>query len=556
MYSSSSKLVVCAAIGRSRPVLWGAGALFVFSLLLAGLGLTGAVGSALAAGTPSGFGAIPYNGDLQSRCMSMKVASHIVFPGDRVTARTGSGICGSAPKDIGWTWTVGPGAGVRGCGTNATTCSFKAGQPTNGFTTICIAGSSSAGAWGSCDYYGVPGKGVGIIEGTVTDKDGGPVSGATVTAYGKSSANTTTGSDGYYAMEVKPGSYRVIPSGGPHGKSAPRYVPSVNNTTISDGTSGTASFKLQAGVELELRFDKPSVPADGLQVVNGTITTTEFGKPLPNVAVQLEVMPGETSDQAVTSGPRAAVCNNGGRIWPTGSLSDPDGTPVTVTTDSTGHYRVAVTVGTTPGTWTLDAWAKNADGSLSSDTSGASDTKSITFKSLGKAGIADFVSEFDVTAKSTTALQQISGYPGAAAGTLGQTTATAAGGNRLGGLAYALVNVKDGQALLVFPASKPPVLDKQGTLPDAFAANADDLVLNPSEWTGAGMPATVTNAASLQSIMAGGLLTRAPTLTQFDAGSAVLGWKTMRNNSVAVSSQSFEYLGWGYPGVGQPGACY
>ena len=71
-----------------------------------------------------------------------------------------------------------------------------------------------------------------------------------------------------------------------------------------------------------------------------------------------------------------------------------------------------------------------------------------------------------------------------------------------------------------------------------------------------GVPATVTNPASLQAVMAGGFLTRAPTLTQFDAGSGVLGWKTVRNNSAVVSSQAFEYLGWGYPGTGQPGACY
>jgi hypothetical protein len=540
-----------------RPVRrWRRAVPFVMAVLALTISASGSVGSAAAAGKPAGFGALPYNYNLQSRCMSMKVAGHIVFPGDKVTAHTGSGICGAAPKDIGWTWSVGPGPGVKGCGTNATTCSFKAGTPTTGFTTICISGTSSAGPWGSCDYYGVPGKGVGIIDGTITDKDGGPVAGATVTAYGKNSAWTTTGSDGYYAMQVKPGSYRVLPSGGPHGKSAPRYIPNVKDATVADATSATAGFKLEAGVELELRLDKSSVPADGTQVVNGTMTTTEFGKPLPNVAVQLEVMPGETSDQAVTSGPRASVCNNGGRIWPTGNLSDPDGTPVTVTTDSAGHYSLAVTVGTTPGTWTLDAWAKNADGSLSSDTSGASDTKSITFKSLGKTGIPDFVSEFDLTAKSTTALQQISGYPGPAAGTLAQTTATAAGGNRLGGLAYAVVNVKDGQAVLVFSAATPPVLDKQGALPDAFAANADDLVLNPSEWTGAGVPATVTNAASLQSVMAGGFLTRAPTLTQFDAGTGVIGWKTIENNSVVVSSQGFEYLGWGYPGIGEPGACY
>ena len=107
-------------------------------------------------------------------------------------------------------------------------------------------------------------------------------------------------------------------------------------------------------------------------------------------------------------------------------------------------------------------------------------------ESLGTTAIADFADEFDFIAKGTSAIQQISGYPGPAAETLAQITATTAGGNKLGGLAYAVVNVKDGQALVVFSASKPPVLDKQGALPVAFAANADDLVLDPSEWTGAG----------------------------------------------------------------------
>ena len=141
---------------------------------------------------------------------------------------------------------------------------------------ILINGSNVQGAWQSCDYYGVPGKGVGIIEGTVKDKDGGPVAGAEVKAFGNDNPSTTTGADGYYAMQVKPGSYRIVPSGGPHGKSAPNYVPKFNATTIADGASGTADFKLLAGIELELHFDKSTVAADGLQVVNGTVTTPAF----------------------------------------------------------------------------------------------------------------------------------------------------------------------------------------------------------------------------------------------------------------------------------------
>jgi hypothetical protein len=525
-------------------------------LLVAALSVTGSAAPARAISTDSGFGAIPYNGDEQSRCQSMSVGSHIVFPGKEVVGTTGGGICGSAPKDINWSWSVNPGAGVHGCKPNGATCSFKAGGPTNGYTLLCINGSNIQGAWQSCDYYGVPGKGVGIIDGTVTDKDGGPVAGTLMTAYGKQSASTSTGADGYYAMTVKPGSYRILPSGGPHGKSAARYVPKVNDTTIADGASGKADFKLQSGIELALHFTKASVPADGLKVVNGTITTTEFGKPLPNVAVQLEVMPGETSEAAVTSGPRAAVCNAGSRLWPTGTMASPDGTPVTVTTDATGHYSLAITVGTTPGVWTLDAWAKNADGTLSSDTSAASDTQSIAFTNLGKTAPSDFITEFDLAAKSTTALGQISSSASPLVNTLAQVTATAAGGTRLGGLAYGLVNAKDGQSLLVFPAGKPPVVNAQGELPSAFAANADGLVLDSAEWTGAGLPASVTNAASLQSVLDAGLLARAPTLAEFDAAKGIVGWKAVKHNEITVFSSNFEYLGWGYPGIAAPGACY
>ena len=150
------------------------------------------------------------------------------------------------------------------------------------------------GPWESCDYYGVPAKGVGVIEGHITDKDGGPVAGVDVTAYGKHSAGAVSGPDGFYAMQANVGSYRVLPSGGFQGKSAPSYSPKIIDATTADGATTTADFRLLAGIELQLHFAKSSVPADGTEVVNGTITTTEFGKPLPNVTVQLEVMPGET----------------------------------------------------------------------------------------------------------------------------------------------------------------------------------------------------------------------------------------------------------------------
>jgi hypothetical protein len=533
----------------------------VFALFVAAaavvLAATGSAAAARASSAPSSFGPIPYNGTEQSRCQGVHVGNHVVFPGKEVTATTSAGICGSAPKDITWSWSGGISDQTHGCGHDATTCRFTAVSTGGVYALLCINGANIQGAWQSCDYYGVVDKGYGVIEGYVKDKDGGPVAGADVKAYGPGNVSTTTGADGYYAMQVKAGSYRIVPSGGPHGKSAPDYIPKYNATHIADGTSGRADFQLQAGVELALHFAQSAAPADGLHVVNGTITTTEFGKPLPNVGVQLEAMPGETYDKAVTGGPRASVCSQGSRQWPTGTMALPDGAPVSVTTDATGHYDLQITVGTTPGRWTLEATAKNADGTLSTDVTSASDTQSITFTSLSKAATPpDFINEFDLVAKSTTAVQQISPSASPMVNTLAQVTATSAGGARLGGLAYALVNGSDGQSMLVFPANKPPLVNTKGEVPDAGLANLAAQVLDPQEWTGAGLPATVTNAASLQSVMAGGLLAHLPTLAEFDSAKPVQGWKLIPKNAITVFSQSFEYLGWGYPGISQPGACY
>lgn len=531
---------------------------FAATVLVLVLAATGSVATAHATAPSTGFGPIPYNADIQSRCQGMHVASHVVFPGQEVVATTSGGICGGPPDNT-WGWGANQlvGSSKHGCGANGTFCKFKAGPATDAYGIICINGANQQGAWESCDYYAVAGKGFGVVDGYLKDKDGGPVAGADVKAYGPTNATATTGADGYYALQLKPGSYRIVPSGGPHGKSAPDYVPKYNATTVADDSTGRADFQLQAGIELELKFDTASVPADGLHVVNGTITTTEFGKPLPNVGVQLEAMPGQSYTKAVIGGPRASVCGGGTRQWPTGTMADPDGAPVSVTTDGTGHYALAITVGTTPGRWTLEATAKNADGTLSTDVTSASDTKSITFTSLLKGKVLpDFVGEFDLVAKATTAVQQISGSASPMVNTLAQVTATSAGGAKLGGLAYALVNATDGQSMLVFPANKPPVVDKQGFLPDVLTSNGDDQVIDPPEWTGAGLPATVTNAASLQAVMAGGFLAHVPTLSEFDGAKPVVSWKLIPKNKISVFSQTFQYLGWGYPGISEPGGCY
>jgi hypothetical protein len=414
---------------------------------------------------------------------------------------------------------------------------------------VCINGANQQGGWVSCDYYAVPGKGVGIIEGYVKDEDGSPVAGVTVDAKGKGGASTTTGADGYYAMQVQPGSYQIVPSGGPHGRTAPDYHPKLNNTSIAAGSSGRADFTLQDGIKLQLHFDKSAVAADGLQVVDGTITTTEDGKPV-GVGVQLQGMPDESAIKAVTTGPLATVCGAGARVWPTGTLQSPDGSYVTVNTDATGHYNLAITVGTSAGVWSLNAWAKNTNGQLSTDAI-AHDTQSITFKKLlGSTALLpkDFYLEFDKVAPAAAGLDQISSNSNTMVNTLAQSNATDSIATGLGSLAYALVNARDGQSVLVFPADRPPVISPSGDIVP-LKANAGDFVIDPAEWTGVG-------GVSLQSVLEKGKLQRIPSLSEFETGKTVLGWKTVSHNLITLFSPTFQFLGWGYFGVGAAGACY
>ncbi len=359
-------------------------------------------------------------------------------------------------------------------------------------------------------------------------------------------------------MQLAKGSYQVAPSGGPQGKASPSYSPKVARANVVAKATSHLDFTLETSIELKLHFTKTSVVANGYEVVSGTISTTQFGKPLPNVNVQLEVKPNLSATQAVTTGARASVCYNGSRVWTTNSLNDPDGYPVKVTTDATGKYNLSVTVGTTPGSWTLDAWAFNSSGNLSTDVSAASDTQSINFTTNGSTTLVGFVTELDTAARSTKFSAPLASAASSANSMwtlLSQVTRGNANGIDFGGLAYSLVNAKDGQSVLIFPEGKPPLINKAGVIMAGRPGNSGDLVYDPAEWTGVGLSTSVTNAASLTSVVSHGLLTRLPTLAQFDAGSAVAGWKTVKGDEITLFSGNFEFDGWGYP-VSTPGACF
>ena len=72
----------------------------------------------------------------------------------------------------------------------------------------------------------------------------------------------------------------------------------------------------------------------------------------------------------------------------------------------------------------LDAWVGEHRRDVSTDTAAAYETQSITFNRLrAKYALSDFISEFDMAAKSkTTGPDQISSMPSVMVGTLAQVT--------------------------------------------------------------------------------------------------------------------------------------
>jgi hypothetical protein len=127
-------------------------------------------------------------------------------------------------------------------------------------------------------------------------------------------------------------------------------------------------------------------------------------------------------------------------------------------------------------------------------------------------------------------------------------------GVSFGGLAYGEASGTDGPVVLISAAGSPPVIYSSGTFP-AKGPILNDLVIDPAEWTGAGLPSTLVNRASLQAVMRGGTLPALPTFAQWEGGAAVRGWD-LKKNSMTLVSQNLQWFGWAYPGITTPGACY
>lgn len=394
-----------------------------------------------------------------------------------------------------------------------------------------------------------PGKApsTGAIEGVVTDADGDPLQGAVVTSYGPTHATAVSGPGGIYYMTVNAGTYRVVPDYTTGDKSS--FAPTSSTVSVAEHGSATANFKLDAGIHVTVELSSTSVPASGFAIVKGTISTTRFGKPDPGVTVSLSVDPTDVA-AALTTAPKVAVCGTTGRIWPVGpNITDLDPKSVNVVTDANGHYDFSLTVGTVPGDWTLDAWAENQDGSLSTDVPSASDTKVLTVEATGpQTKLRDFLTELnDINSVSTALAGQLNPQnPGSFAYLLALTVKAKLKGLQFSGLTFSVGNAADGQDVVIAPANTQFRIGPNGQV-ERTSSLLNSLIIDPQEWTGHGLPSTVTNAASLNFVVEHGLLKDIPTVADWESGSSGhLGW-SLKAQTLAISTNVLAFWGWAYP---------
>jgi hypothetical protein len=521
-----------------------AGALAVAALCVVGVALPFSASAAAPAAAASTYGPMPAL--IVSGLGKVSLSPHIARPGQTITATF-------SPAAAIWT----PVWPVKGCKPKVLTCRFKAGGPT-GWTILDVSITNNTGYAHSQDAYAVVPKDASVIQGFAVDKAGAPIAGAKIVVTGINGTNlsptfVTTGSNGFYDLFVKPGDYSIVPSGG-LAHIAAKYSPASLDRTVTAGATVRADFTLQEAIKVTLRLNHTSVRADGYQIVQGTISTTYGGKPAPNVSFSLWPKESELPAKAVSSGVRATICDPGGnRIWPTGSISQPDGFAPSATTDAHGHYAFTLTVGTVPGQFEITAWAKDALGALdTTDLSSVTSKQTLTVTALGNASLAQFRGTLNGFAMNTPPqLANLSNDPDHLTQAL--AALTQAQPAKLGGLAYATVSAGTGGVTLVYPAATPPDIATSGSLgsPTSDGKPLSAWALSPSDWTG-----ITTSGVTLAAAIDAGSLQVLPTFTQWASGaSGLVGWTLKADSSAQPYTGQFHYYGYGYPNTAA-GACF
>jgi hypothetical protein len=490
-----------------------------------------------------------YPGDclITTRNGGLTLSPKIVRAGEdlsgTITNRCTVGDGNNNPCPVGWGAMTVLGKVKSGCKADDSHCVVKIAknEGSSDYTALNVTVTNVQGAGYSSDYYAIVGRHQAVVEGTVANKDKTGQPGVNVAINGRGRGpfyEAVTGQDGHYAADVDAGHYRVFPeakSVGARGKI--KFSPDKTDVHAPPNGKATADFELDAGLVVTLDLSKSSVPANGGELVNATVHVSEYGKPVSGQTVELWPQDGESSELAVTSGARVLMCQPGNRLWPTGSLQDPDGLSINETTDASGNYTFSLFVGTVPGTWKLTAWAKDADGNLiTHDTSDTSDDKTLTVTPLG--GVAtpvdQFVPEYNITAQATS---QDAGNNSNIQTMLQYFWFMSVADGGLHGLAYAPVNGNSG-AVLVYEATSTPNIAANGTV----TPRTTDMVLEPSEWT---QPANA-KFLSLDAELQKGGLQQLPTYSQWTAGTSVQGW-TGQAQTMTTTSGAFQYFGWPLP---------
>ncbi|MGA2527788.1 MAG: carboxypeptidase-like regulatory domain-containing protein [Acidimicrobiales bacterium] len=436
---------------------------------------------------------------------------------------------------------------VSGCQANTTVCNVRVTEGLSTWTPVFVRQNNDPAILYLLWNSGKPGA---TISGYVLDKDEQAVQAGSVSAQGRASATARVdATTGFYAMNLKAGDYTVTPSGGPSTVTAPRFEPQSLDFSLAPGDAAHANFTLNGGLKVTLTLSSSSVKADGLTVVKGEIRTSRFGSPDGDVTVTLRPKPSETGESAVTTGVRAAICDSAGtRIWPAGSLLSPSATPVDVVTNAEGLYDFTMTVGTVPGAFPLNAWAKNSAGTLiTSDLADTSPDETLTVAPTGNLAVGQFLSELALLKSDAAARQSLAAMTNDPTGMTQALSKLSVLGSKLGGLAYSVVNgVSGGGAVLVYDDTNPPSIGSNGQV----TAGDGTLVLAPGLWVGTKLiPLTALNV-----VIQKGLLNAAPTFGQWTQGTSVPGWK-LTTNTASVVTNSFQYNGWAYPST-TAGACY
>lgn len=436
-----------------------------------------------------------------------------------------------------------------------------------GYPAPCIPDPLDGGRFGSYQkaWANFPGKvpQISAISGTIVDADGDPFQGATIIASTRTKAgqpisvSAVSGPSGLYYMTVKPGAYTVVV----HSNLSPLATfgpdPAPAKVVAEPQGDANAGFTIRAGIRTSLSFNATKVPASGFSVVQGTVSTTKYGKPDPGVSVQLSVSP-QSPNAALSTDPKVAVCGTSGRIWPVGNISALSGKPVFIQTDSTGHYAFSLTVGTVPGKWTLGAWADNEKGSLSPDSTHASGTNQLTVLAVTPSTtLSKFVSQLNAM-KGTTDASQLNPQNAAVLSYFLGTLAAkgSSSGTNLGGLAFSIGSAPDGYNVVIAPSATQFKIGPTG-LVESSGGLLKSLIIDPQEWTGQGLPSTVTSASSLNSVVQDGQLPKIPTVRAWESGArGSLGW-SLKVNKLSDPYAALVGWGWAYlpPAAWPPGHC-